>query len=538
MSKWREVILPHQETGSSYFVPMGKGVLGDEMGLGKTVTAIDFLHKVGSKKTLFVSKKEITSNLRGEIPKWTTDRPIFDLRGYKKHERETIFENLKIFDEFICIINIEAWRIDHDLIGQLIDLRFDAIVMDEAHHLNNGANISYKGVREIIVGINQCPNCKEPITPKYVCKRKNCVDQNMKDRYRYCLSCGHIATKIVIPPCRHCKGDANHRAKESRSIKNVLGMTGTILVNSPRDVFWVFHLISPEDFLSEKQFMDNFCEFNKETKRYQWKEHAKDRLQEIIKPYYLARTRRDAGVILPPQTKYVLEYDFDKAKYPEQWKAYQRLENQFYLDLKEETVGITEVVTQILRLRMMLVWPDSIPGVEPHKSFKLDIVTGLAEEQLQSNQRIIAFSHFREPLHELQRRLGDQAVVYGGSTPPELRKLIRKDFGPESTVAGYSPRWQAVLCNYRSAGEGLNLVGATQTVVLDEDWSPAKNSQAYGRTDRMLQKYETGVHIPRVLGTVDEWMAELNQFKQELVDGFNSAMSLNKRLINVMEKNR
>lgn len=524
MLKW-PLAKPHQIEGAEYFAEDGRGVLGDEMGLGKGLTSLIWLDKVGAKRILYVSIKEITSNLVREIPKWV-NTPLFDLRGYKVHERETLFEILTDFEEMICVVNIEAWRVDKTFVEKLIALKFDAIVMDEAHHLNNGSNVSYKGVREIINAINQCHKCKRDVHPKYLCKRNNCVMQYERTQFRYCWECGQINTKIVIPPCANCGADNNARPKLSRSIQYVLGMTGTILVNKPDDVFWVFHLIAPEDFLTIKRFKDEFCVLR--NGRWVWKEGAKENLARVISGYYLARTKKDAGVILPPQTITPYEYEFDRKNYREQWDAYQRLETEFYIELEDETVGVTEVVTQILRLRQMLVWPNSIPGVSISKSFKMDIAEKKLIELLEAGQRVVAFSHFREPLRELQRRLGDVSVVYDGSTPPKQRKAIKEEFGPESL--GRATRWDVALCNYKTAGEGLNLVGASQTFIIDEDWSPAKNSQTYGRTDRMGQTLETGVHIPRILETVDEWMLELNKFKAEQVAVFNDAATLNRQL--------
>jgi SNF2 family DNA or RNA helicase len=101
-------------------------------------------------------------------------------------------------------------------------------------------------------------------------------------------------------------------------------------------------------------------------------------------------------------------------------------------------------------------------------------------------------------------------VVYDGDTPQSLREAIRADFG---TADASHPRWDVVLCNYRSAGEGLNLVAATQAIVLDKDWSPGRNKQAWARLDRIGQTQATAVHIPTILNTVDVWMDKLNDFK-------------------------
>lgn len=536
MTDWEKVAYPHQISGAEYLAQAGRGLLGDDMGLGKTLTSLIWLDKRESKRILYTAPKEITSNLMSEIPKWVKDKPIFDLRGYKQNQRDTLFDIIRDFTEFIVVINLEAWRKDRSLLDKLISLRLDSVIVDEAHHLNNGSTLSYKGVREIVFAINQCPTCKMLIKPVYICKRSNCVDQGYRFPYRYCLTCGHIATKIVIPQCSVCGSDCNARSNDSRSVKSYLSMTGTPLLNKAHDLFWNLHLIAPSEFPTESIYLQRFCATSlKNENRFEWRDNAKEELVNAIRPYYLARNRKDAGIKLPPQTIEVREYDFDKVGYPDQWRAYQKLEKQFLLELEDKTVGVTEVVVQLLRLRQMLVWPNGIENVNIGRSFKMNIIQNLAEEFLEAGHRLVIFSHFKAPLKELQQRLGPDSVVYDGSTSAEMRDLIRKDFGPQGLHVGGPPRWQAVLCNYRSAGEGLNLVGATQAIMMDEEWSPGKNRQAYGRIDRIGQKLETGVHIPRITGTVDEWMADLNEFKAGIADGFSDAVNLHSRILKAVK---
>jgi SNF2 family DNA or RNA helicase len=549
LSPWEGKAYPHQIEGAETLALSGKGILGDKMGLGKTLTSLIWLDKVNAKKTLLTGPKEITSNLRREVPKWT-DRPVFDLRGYKKNQRETLFSLLEDFDEYICIINIESWRKDHSLIEKLIALQLDSIIVDEAHHLNNESTLNYKGLREIRFAVNTCPRptCGALLKPRYTCRRSNCSNLDKRFLFRYCLSCGHIATRVVIPPCSECgTPDAARKPWDARSVKNVLCMTATVVLNNPENLFPLLHLTDHERFTTARRYLDEYCKKHGTENKYVWKDEGRERLARDIAPYYVARSLSDTGITLPPQSIEVREYDFDTTKYRDQWEAYKKIETEFRLELMGETLGITEVVTQLLRLRQMLVWPNGIELRDPvtkevvdyvniGASYKLDIVERLANEFLESGERIVVFSHFKAPLRELAKRLGSDSVVYDGSTSDTVRQDIRHDFGPESTVAGYQPRWRAALCNYRSAGEGLNLVGATQAIILDEEWSPGKNQQAYGRIHRIGQQYKTGIHIPRILNTVDEWMAELNEFKQTLVDGFEETVSLNKKLREVVGK--
>jgi len=478
------------------------------MGLGKGGTTFTWLKLIGAKRTFLTAPYEITSNLKAEIPKWIDDRPVIDLRGHKKEDRQTVFDLISNFDSFICLLNLEGWRADTSIITNLVKLQFDSVVIDEAHNINNGKTLSYKGLRELAYAINKCPRCGHLIEPLYTCNRKNCSEQGERFSNRWCFKCGQVAAKIKIPRCPSCYCDPTSNPDKARSVQHLLEITGTPVQNNPIEWFWLESLWNPT-LTSKNYFLKEHCYVNSQGKHV-WTENGKKRLVRRTAPYYLARTRKDAGIILPPQSVITREYEFDKQNYAEQWNLYKRVENQFKLDMESGTVGITEAVVQLLRLRQILVWPAGIDGVTIRKSFKLDLVTNLAGEFLDAGQRIVVFSHFKEPLRELQRRLGSTAVVYGGDTPQSLREAIRDDFkDPDAS----HPLWNVVLCNYRSAGEGLNLIGATQAIVLDKDWSPGRNKQSWARLDRIGQTRETAIHIPTILKTVDVWMDKLNDFK-------------------------
>lgn len=500
--------LPHQIDGAEHFAKSGKGLLADEMGLGKGGTTFTWLKLIGARRTLLTGPYEITSNLKQEIPKWIDDRPVIDLRGHKKDDRSAVYDLLEHFDTFICLLNLEGWRADTNIVNRLVQLQLDSVIVDEAHNVNNGRTLSYKGLREIVYAINRCPRCTELLKPVYTCNRKKCSNQGERFPNRWCIRCGNIAAKVTIPRCKNCLYDPEQNLESVRSVKHFLAITGTPVINSCENFFWLSSLWDPS-LTSKKAFLNEHCKLDAQG-RYVWTPLGKKRLTKRIAPHYLARTRKDAGIVLPPQDVITREYEFAKDNYPEQWQLYKRVERQFKLDISSGTVGITEVVVQLLRLRQILVWPMGVEGVTIKNSFKLDLVTGLAEEFLEADQRLVIFSHFKEPLRELERRLGSQSVVYDGSTPQSLREAIRDDFR-DSTAS--HPRWRAVLCNYRSAGEGLNLVGATQAIVLDKDWSPGRNKQAWARLDRIGKTQATAVHVPTILGTVDVWMDKLNEFK-------------------------
>jgi SNF2 family DNA or RNA helicase len=65
-------------------------------------------------------------------------------------------------------------------------------------------------------------------------------------------------------------------------------------------------------------------------------------------------------------------------------------------------------------------------------------------------------------------------------------------------------------------------------IMLDEEWNPGKNQQAYKRIQRIGQTEETHIWIPRLKGAIDGWMKALNDAKADLIHGFDSEVDLQK----------
>jgi SNF2 family DNA or RNA helicase len=93
-----------------------------------------------------------------------------------------------------------------------------------------------------------------------------------------------------------------------------------------------------------------------------------------------------------------------------------------------------------------------------------------------------------------------------------------------------------VLANYKSGGVGLNFTGATQMVMLDQEWNAGKEDQAKNRVDRMGQTEETTVHMLNIDGTIDTWLNNLVDSKRDMVEGFESTATLAQSMLDAMKK--
>jgi SNF2 family DNA or RNA helicase len=257
----------------------------------------------------------------------------------------------------------------------------------------------------------------------------------------------------------------------------------------------------------------------------------------------------------------------DKERYPLQAQVIEQLSKhaQIALESAGKVVPILYTISLILRKRQANVWPAGINfkdvdgnvifsvGDEVTESMKLDMLCdntcdpdsdedcseGMIPEMVMAGQRVVVFSQFKEPLKALQERLAARGISvarFDGDTPENERQIIKTDFDRKyCDEEGYEKKFDVVLCNFRTGGVGLNFTGATQMIILDEEWNPGKNEQAYGRIDRIGQTEETTVHVLRMEKTVDDWMAQLNQEKKDMIDGFESEAKLSESMLQALK---
>jgi SNF2 family DNA or RNA helicase len=56
-------------------------------------------------------------------------------------------------------------------------------------------------------------------------------------------------------------------------------------------------------------------------------------------------------------------------------------------------------------------------------------------------------------------------------------------------------------------------------IILDREWNPGKEDQAFGRIDRMNNTEDSVVHTIHVEGTIDAFMDGLLEEKQAMIEG-------------------
>lgn len=517
---------PYQIDGAISAAVAKRALLGDKRGLGKTLTSIIYMDLLEVSKAIIICPGDTIDNFIREINLWSPHRSPIKIAGMSKAMRDNVLPVLRDASQFVILVNYEAWRKDKQLVQDLIALKATTVIWDEAHVIKERDSLASKGVRDIVLGLNECPKCEveEPIV------------ERIKLSWQAQCACGYRAH--ILEFC---------------SVKNVLPMTGTPILNKPQELYPQLELIDPEGFPSEKKYKEDYCR-QLGPNRWGWGYGGEKKVAARMGHRYIARTPETAGVIIPPQT--VVEHVISKMtmqeNYPKQWKAYLEARDigQIMLDPDRGiAISIPAIITVLLRLRQVLAWPADIelkwtnpdnPEIEEKahldakESAKVDIAEQLIRDIVEEGDRVIVFSQFKGPLHELHRRLDGLSALYDGSVSRNVRNEIELDFDPKT--APVNPRFKVGLFNYKTGGVGLNLHAATHELMLDREWNPGKDDQAKGRIQRLGQTRETTVHVIKCQDTVDSWMEDIIEGKRQTIDGFESSTDLYRKAYEALRK--
>lgn len=537
---WREHARSHQIDGAKRLAVAGRAICGDSTGLGKTLTSIIWMDLIDAKRVIVVAPKDVLKNFEREINNWDPNRKTLITQGMPKQVRDFFFAGLQSAEEFLILINYEAWRRDEELIQQLIALKPDTIICDEAHNMKEGKTKAFQGVRDIVYAenVNTCVVCGDELE-----EYQNPVNLRRTIRCSLCFREPEIGDRC--------------------SIKNVLPMTGTPIMNRPQDLFTLLNLIDRVNFGNLNSFLRDFCEQDLYTGKWYFASGGEKLLMKRLGAKIVARKPDTIGVRMPDLIRIPHLLEFEPGLYQKQFAAMKQIENlQLNMMTDDYKLDIPAIIAMYTRLRQAVTWPAGIQIKDPitkavlyqcdvRESIILDKVDDIVMQAVDEGDRVIVFSQFKEVLKEMELRLENEGITCArldGDTPDAKRDEITLDF--DSKVENENPeivypydsvyrpngyKYQVLLANYKVGGTGLNLDLARQVVFTDRGWNPATEEQAVNRTRRLNTKHTSVVlHTIHVQKTVTTWLDQIIQYKSEMQEGFNNDINMAENFIQAM----
>lgn len=152
LAKEGKKLYKHQEEGIKYLLSRNGCILAFDMGLGKSVISIISALESGAKKILVVCPSSAKINWQREINVFCNQTTIVD--GRRWNEAKFTIINYDILKNFHTLIEPRSKKSDdsEEIINrELVNAKFDLIIIDEAHYLKNNDSIRGKIMTELSV---------------------------------------------------------------------------------------------------------------------------------------------------------------------------------------------------------------------------------------------------------------------------------------------------------------------------------------------------------------------------------------------------
>ena len=310
---------------------------------------------------------------------------------------------------------------------------------------------------------------------------------------------------IVVDEIHTCKSTSSQQGKNLLKLKNFkykLGMTGTLLLNHPIDLYLPLRWIGVEHS-SPSVFKACYYNYGGRFHNIFLGYRNLDILKYQLEKYSLRRTKELLD--LPPKTfqAEILEMEDTQQQF------YDNIKSGIVSDVDKVEINTVSILSMIARLRQATACP-SILTSENIPSAKIDRAVALSESIISNGDKVIIFSTFKQTVKELSKKLQqfNPVIITGDTKDSDLPRLQEK-FQSDPSAKIFIGTWQ-------KCGTGLTLTAASYMIFIDTPWTDAVFQQACDRIHRIGTKNPVFIYNLICKGTVDEKVFEILQNKKAL----------------------
>jgi len=331
------------------------------------------------------------------------------------------------------------------------------------------------------------------------------INYDILHRWRKEIQSKIFPKVLILDESHFIKNSTAKRTKASlrlgRSIKYILALSGTPILNRPIELYNAIRILQPGLFPSFWDFAFRYCKAR--STPYGWDYSGASNIKELRKlltsTIMLRRRKKEVLKELPDKTRTVIPIEISNRK------KYSQAEEKFEeylkdLDPKEaerfnRAVALSQA-TILMKLARRGRWKESVKWVENF---------------LESGEKLICFFTHRKPLAAVHRKFKDISVVLDGSTPQKDRIKAVDAFQRNDRV-------RLFLGNIKAAGVGITLTASSNVCFMEMDWAPSLHDQAEDRVHRIGQKEAVNIWYLVATDTIEEKLVKLLDKKRRIID--------------------
>ena len=311
---------------------------------------------------------------------------------------------------------------------------------------------------------------------------------------------------IVVDEVHTCKNPTSIQGKNLLKVcsKYKIAATGTLITNNPIDAYVPLKWID-QNKSNYSTFKYYYCNYNgpfhNELVGYKHMDVLKESLNEVS----LRRTKD----LLDLPAKNIINETIELSS----------VQRQFYDDIvngitsQADLVNIdnTNLLSMISRLRQASTCPTTLTS-ENIPSAKIDRAVDLIHQILDSGNKVVVFSAFKETLNVLNKQLDLTNVLL--STGDVADSIIANNIQNFQT----DNRFKIMLCTISKMGTGITLTAASYAIFIDCAYTAAQNLQCEDRIYRIGSKQPVFIYYLWAKNTIDERVKSIVEDKSAICD--------------------
>lgn len=499
----QRTLTPIQEESIKFLTSKKKAILALEMGAGKTMASIVAALEDKYKKILVICPASLKINWQNEISMFEPKENITIVEGSTWKENKFTIINYDILKNFYTVPteNVKTKELNLNENGkvitvekektivskkknivdkamensQLFQSKFDLIIIDEAHRLSNNTSGIFKIVSDLVkrsnpLGIYELSGTPITNRPINLYNLLKIISAPISNDWKYYVE-------------RYCDGKTFFNKKERAAYTKIfLGMK--------KKKSW--YELTHDEQVEYYDFLEKKC-------KKVWVTNGSsnlDELQEIIKPYYLRRTKEELNNMVQKTVKYI-SYPLtttERKEYDNLWDTYVSNQDKSIEDL-EKLKKLTEgsILRQWIADKMV--------------SRTIELV----KKMVQNGHKVVVFCCFDKELYAIYEAFKDIAVYHNG-------KLSMTNKEKSVTEFQNNPNVKVFVGNIISSGVGITLTASDVCIFNNFDYVPGNNAQAMDRIHRLNQTKDVTVYFQTFEDTFYTKMLELVNGKQTIIN--------------------